>query len=140
MCWTQDNSGKTAASVSFAALMPLPVLDGMTGHDHHVIPRFERQLPHARKPARHARRARVIGGGGETKISEALLQIGKQLRGFGDRGLRVIGVGEPALGGGARHELRNAACADVTDGIGLEVAFPPDQPGQERDREILGER
>jgi hypothetical protein len=35
--------------------------------------------------------------------------------------------------------LRNPASADGTDGVGLEVAFLPDESGQKRDREMLGE-
>ena len=117
-----------------------PVLERMTGHTHHVDPRFGRQFAPTRKPVGHARRAGVIGGGGETQVSEALLQIGQKLGGLGDRGLRVVGIGEPALGRGGRHELGNAAGADGTDGVGLEVAFLPDQLGQECRRDTLGER
>ena len=84
----------------------------MTGHDHDVTARFGRQVAHAREPVRHPRCAGVVGGGGQTEVSEALPQTGQQLRGLGNRGHRVIRVGQPALGRRTRHELGNAPRAD----------------------------
>ena len=112
----------------------------MTGQDHHVILGFGREVAGALKPPRHPRCARVVGGGGETEISEPLPEICQKLRRLWDGGLGIVRIGKPALGGGGRHELRNAARANRAHGVGAKAAFLPDQPAQEPDRESIRAR
>src|SRR5690606_7402567 len=49
----------------------------------------------------------------------------------GDGLFDIEGIGKAALLRRIRHELRNALCTDRADGIMVETAFLPDQPGEE---------
>ena len=96
---------------------------------------FERQEAVARQPTGERVRPCVVGGRRKAKIAETLREIGQELRRGRNGGRRVEGVGEPALGGGARHELRDPLRARRTDGAPLEGALPPYEPGEEIDRQ-----
>ena len=91
----------------------------------------------AGEPMGDAGRAAIIGRGGKTEIAEALREFGQKLCGFGDRRFGIERIGEPAIGGGSGHELRDALRAGWTDRVGSKAAFLPDQPCQERDRQTL---
>ena len=140
MVWAQDGLGEDRPVGQRRRIRSAPVLDRMTGQDRDVVLCFGSKVARALKPTRHAGCARVIGGGGEAKISKPLPETGQKLRRLGDRGLRVVRIGEPALGGCRRHELCNAARPSRAHGVGAEAAFLPDQPAQELDRESMGPR
>src|SRR5208282_4213647 len=114
-----------------------PFLDVVAGDRKDVVLRLERQNALAREPVGERVRPGVIGGRRQAEIAEAMGELGQKLRRRRDRGRRIERVGEPAVGGGARHELRDPLRARRTDCAGVEGALAPNEPGEEIDRQPL---
>ena len=112
-----------------------PILDALAGDRSDIGPRLGEQLAPALEPVRDARRAAVVGGGRKAEIAEAAQVVLQQPAGLGDRLLGIERIGEPALGRGAGHELRDPLRAGPARDPGPEAALAPDQPRQEPGRQ-----
>ena len=116
-----------------------PVLDRMTGYDHHITPRFRRQ--YAQPASQFATRVApaLYAAAARPRFPKRCFRLANKLRGLGDRRLRVAGVGELALGRRARHEFGESPRAPTGLMASGWKSFLPDESGQKRDREMLGE-
>src|SRR5262249_10946517 len=114
--------------------------DRATGHKPNIGPRFPRKRPPAAKPIANTSRSGIVRGCRKTKVSKLATQVTQQLTGLRNRFERIERVCEAAQSCGRGHELSYALCTFAADRVRLEVAFLPDQAGEEIDRQIVGRR
>ena len=87
---------------------PPPSLGAAPRDERPVAEGLSREARLAVGPGRHAFGAGVIGRCGKADIAELVPEIGEQVRGMDDGRFRLEGIVQPAIQGGARHELRDA--------------------------------
>ena len=104
----QRVGGPSSARRAAAPRSVRPVVRRAAGDRRDIVARLARQPAAAREPRLHARRTAVVGRSRKPEIAEAPSQVVEQFGGLRDRLLGIERVGEPALGGGPRHELRHA--------------------------------
>jgi hypothetical protein len=99
----------------------------MSRDGQNVVPRLGRQIAVAGEPVRNTGRTGIVGGGGQSKIAETLLEVGEKFGGFWDCFFGIERIGKATLISRFRHELRDALRADWTDRVGSKAAFLPYQ-------------
>ena len=98
-----------------------------------------RQAATLLQPVRHPLRSRVVGSRHQPEIAEEGAQRAQQLPRCRQRVARIERIdAEPV--GDVGHELRNAHGAHPADRRAVEIAFAPDQIGEEADRKRIGLR
>ena len=109
----------------------------MSRDGQNVVPGLGRQIAVADEPVRDTGSTGIVGGGGQSKITETLLEVGEKFGGFWYCFFGIERIGKATLISRLRHELRDALRAGWTDCVGSKAAFLPYQPCQERDRQTL---
>src|SRR4029077_13182090 len=101
----------------------------------HITYGLRRQVRLAIEPSMHSLGAGVIGRGGKADIAELVSEIGEQTCGMDDGGLRLEGIVETTIRGGAWHKLRDTLRPLGTDRVRIEAALLPDQPNEQHRRQ-----
>src|ERR1700730_8035897 len=87
----------------------------MSRDGQNVVPGLARQMAVASQPVRNTGRTGIVGGGGQSKVAETLLEVSEKFGGFW---YCFFGI-------------------EWTDRVGSKAAFLPYQACQERDRQTL---
>ena len=74
-----------------------PVLDRMSRDGQNVVPGLGRQIAVADEPVRDTGRTGIVGGGGQSKIAETLLEVGEKFGGFRIASLGIERIGKATL-------------------------------------------
>jgi hypothetical protein len=85
--------------------------------DQDVVPGLGRQIAVAGEPVRNTGRTGIVGGGGQSKIAETLLEVGEKFGGFWYCVFGNERIGKATLISRLRHELRDALRAGWTDRV-----------------------
>src|SRR5262249_16200056 len=100
-----------------------PCLGRQAGDRLDVGLRLLRQRSLFGEPILDALRARIVGSRSQSKIAELLGQIAQQACRFRYRLQWIERIIEAPIGGGLRHELRDAQRASRADSVRSEAAF-----------------
>src|SRR5262249_13982204 len=111
-----------------------PFFNRMTSHQAYIGPRLARKWSTGGQPVSHPYRAGIVCGGCKPKVSKFTTQVAQQLRGLGNRFVRIERVFDAARSCRFGHKLRYALCTCSANRVRVEATFLPDKADEEIDR------